>query len=412
LVSHQVLVSEAYNPITISILRSLARKGIDTVVLTNHRVSLSTFSKHGKNQILVPSPAIQNQYVDAVEKIVRKMHFEILFPVLDLSLIPISKNRDRLAKYVKLPIPPYESMVKCFDKSATIKLARESGVPVPRTYFVHNDMELKNLSKEITYPTVVKPRWSISWSRDNAFQRRCAYVGSAKELFLTYESINEYFPFPFVQEYVQGTNYSVAALCNEGRPRAYCCIKVHRAWPPTGGNSSFRESAKLDPKMRAYTEILLKNLNYHGIAEVEFRLDSRDNIPKLMEINPRFWGSLEVAMRAGVDFPYLLYRMTMDDDVNTVSDYEVGVKGRYLGQDMYYVISLLTDALPSPSILRPHRLHAMLKWLKFYEPRTFYDMLCKDDPVPFLFSFAIQSPVGIMRLLRRRRYAWSSPRPA
>jgi predicted ATP-grasp superfamily ATP-dependent carboligase len=352
--------------------------------------------------------AIQEEYAKAVEKVVKKIKFNIFFPVFEWSLIPVSKNREKIGVYVKLPIASHESILACFDKSSTMKLAVENGIPIPKTYFVGDHAELLKISNEITYPAVVKPKWSIMWEKDRAFHRRCGYVNSAAELVRTYESIHQYFPHPFVQEYVPGTNYSVAALYNEGKPRAFCCIKVQRAWPASGGNSCFRESAPLDPEMKRQAETLLKSLNWHGIAEVEFRVDLRDGIPKLMEINPRFWGSLEVAVRSGVDFPYLLYRIAMDGDVNTVSSYKVGVKGRYMAQDILYIVSLFTDASTNPAIRIPKRFRMLLGWLRIYEPEVFYDLLNSDDPLPFLFTLGL-SPLDVASFLRQERHAWSPP---
>lgn len=408
LADHDVLIAEGENPVTLVILRSLMMKDIDTVVLTSCSRCFPRFSKYYNQLILVPSMARMEEYAKTVEKIVKKIKFKVFFPVFDWSLIPVSKNRDKISSYVKLPIASHESILKCFDKLSTMKLAIENDVPIPQTYFVHNSAELKKTSKEITYPAVVKPRWSVVWEKDRAFYRRSGFVNSAAELVATYNSIHQYFPFPLVQEYVPGVNYSVAALYNEGRPRAFCCIKVPRAWPPTGGNSCFRESVPLDSEMKGYSERLLKALGWHGIAEVEFRVDSRDNVPKLMEINPRFWGSLSVAVKAGVNLPYLLYRMTVDGDVKGVFNYKVGVKGRYFEQDLLYIFSLFKDASTNPCVWNRKKLQVLGDWLKFYEPGIFYDLFEADDALPFLFSFAA-SPRELVNFLRKKSYAWSPP---
>jgi predicted ATP-grasp superfamily ATP-dependent carboligase len=83
-----------------------------------------------------------------------------------------------------------------------------------------------------------------------------------------------------------------------------------REYPVSGGPSTLRESYHHE-EAEAYAEKLLKALKFHGIAMVEFKVDPRDNVPKLMEINPRFWGSLPLAIRAGVDFPYILFCWAM-----------------------------------------------------------------------------------------------------
>ncbi len=406
--SDGVLVAEGYCPISLPIIRSLGKRNINTAVLTNFPVYTSRFSKFCRKQFLVPSTSLEKEYAQAVEKIVKNSKFDMYFPLSEASLVPISKNRDRLTPYVKLPIASHDSILSCFDKSSTLKLAMENGVPIPQTRFVQNSAELKLAAQEMSYPCVVKPRWSVVWQKDRAFDRRGGFVNSASELIATYNSINQYFPYPLIQEYVPGINYSVAAVYNNGKPRAFCCIKVNRAWPPSGGNSCYRESAPLNPRMKMYTEKLLESLNWHGIAEVEFRLDPRDNTPKLLEINPRFWGSLCVAVKAGVDFPYLLYKIAMDGDVKGTFNYKEGVKGRYLEQDLLYIVKLIKDSSAN-SNLQKGDLKLLASWLKFYEPGLFYDLFEVNDPAPFLFRLAF-SPLGLINMLKDKSRAWSPPR--
>lgn len=401
------LIAEGEDPVALVILRSLASMDVKAAVMASSARCLSSYSKYCSRQVQVPSMVQENEFEQVLMKIVRKTRFDVLFPLFELSLLPISKNRERISRYVRLPIASHESIMTCFDKLATMKLANDNGVPIPRTYFIQSFPELKRISQEVQYPVVVKPRSSVVWGNDRVFTKRSGFVNSPRELIATYKSIHQYFPFPFVQEYIPGKNYSVAVLCNEGKPRAFCCIKVHRAWPPSGGNSCFRESAPLEFKMKEYSEVLLKALNYHGVAEIEFRLDSRDNVPKLMEINPRFWGSVGVAIKAGVNFPYLLYRMTMDGDIKSVSSYKVGIKGRFLDQDLSYLLSVFKHGSSTVGFQNPKRLRLLMNWLRFYEPGIFYDLLDFHDPIPFA-RYSVGSLFGLVKPLQKN-YAWSPP---
>lgn len=407
LAGYGALVAEGECPVAIPILRSLARKGISVAAMVSINRPFPRFSKYCDRLILVPSTAREKEYAVAVEKIVKKMRFDVLFPIFEWSLMPISKNRDKISPYVRLPIADHEAILVCYDKLSTLKLAISEGVPIPQTYFVRNLAELKEVAHKISYPAVVKPRWSMVWHGDRAFHKRGGVVNSADELIAAYVSMHRHFPFPLIQEYVSGTNYSVACLYNHGKPRAFCCIKVYRAWPPTGGNSCFRESVELDYRMRKYAEKMLEALHWHGIAEVEFRVDSRDNVPKLMEINPRFWGSLSVAVKAGVDFPYLLYRIAVEGDTNSVFNYRVGVKGRYFEQELLYLTSLFKKASnPNPVVRQKFRL--LMDWLKLYEPGLFYDFFDWDDPLPFMYSL-VSSPLGLLKFWKEKSYVWSAP---
>jgi len=138
--------------------------------------------------------------------------------------------------------------------------------------------------------------------------------------------------------------------------------------------------------MKEYASRLLEALNWHGIAEVEFRLDPRDGIPKLMEINGRFWGSLEVAIASGVDFPYLLYRLTVDGDVQKVLNYRVGIKSRWLEGDLMHLTGVLRGTPANCGIQYPNKWRTLLDFLNFYERNTTYDLFSCNDPLPFLFD--------------------------
>ena len=63
---------------------------------------------------------------------------------------------------------------------------------------------------------------------------------------------------------------------------------------------------------------------------VEFRVDKRDGLPKLLEINPRFWGSLHLSIQSGIDFPYMLYEITNGEESTPILDFKKGVQSRWL----------------------------------------------------------------------------------
>lgn len=120
---------------------------------------------------------------------------------------------------------------------------------------------------------------------------------------------------------------------------------------------------------------LLKAMNWHGVAMVEFKLDSRDNKFKLMEVNGRWWGSLPLAIVSGVDFPYLLHRMVTEGDVEPVNEYRIGIKCRLpIPNDLLWLVSSLKYS--------NKKLQALLEFFKF---RNMYDdIISKDDPLPVL----------------------------
>jgi len=378
------LITDPDNRIALSILKSLARRRVETAVTAENALALSFFSRYCKKSIYCPSASRDlRSFAATIQHIARKSGFLTVFPVSDVSLIAISEHRDKLSPYMKLPLPKRESVKKTFDKSLTMEAAAESGIPQPRTFSIHNTSELKDAARKITYPAVIKPKWSWVWNRKPALHARPYYVNSSAELIRSYEAVHREFPFPLIQEYIPGHNVSVAVLADNSKPKAACCIRVYRTMPVTGGNSVLRESIDPDPVLLDYAYKLLKALEWHGVAEVEFRIDSRDKIPKLMEINGRFWASVDVAIESGIDFPYLLYRLVNGDNINPEFTYRKGVKSRWFIGDVQNLFATLKGEPRLARIKKPDKLKTLLSFLKFYEKDMHYDCFSFDDPLPF-----------------------------
>jgi len=382
----KVLVTDGWGRVGLCILRSMAKRNIETTIITPNPAPLSSFSRYSSEEILCPSPALDSKaFLAAVIRLLKKRKYDLMFPILDTSLILLSDHRDELSPLVKMLLPSRESVREVYDKSLTIRVANEEGVPTPKTFFIHDMVALKDVASKVTYPMVIKPKWSWIWNQNRAFHRRPGYANSASELVSSYEVIHRDFPFPMVQEYVPGPNISVAAIVNNGEPKAVCCIKVHRTLPVTGGNSVLRETVPPEPRIVKYASKLLRRLGWHGVAEVEFKVDERDSVPKLMEINGRFWGSLQLAVDSGIDFPYLLYRLAIDGRIQPTFNYNIGVKERWVNGDISHLLAVLRGE-PKTGVPRPSRLRTVLQFLKFYEQNIHYDNFSFGDSAPFFTS--------------------------
>jgi len=125
---------------------------------------------------------------------------------------------------------------------------------------------------------------------------------------------------------------------------------------------------------------LLDHVGWHGVAMVEFKLDERNNKPVLLEVNPRFWGSVYQAIAAGVDFPYLLYEMAVNGMFDRFSTIKSVLKPGFLFKDFL--------ALSSNLIKSNGRFETLKEFFKFYEKELYYDTLSTEDIVPgIMFSY-------------------------
>lgn len=369
----KILVTDAQMRSSLAVIRSLGKRGLKITAGEETRFAIGFFSKYVKERVVYPSPRKNPEvFIEFIETILSKGDYEMLIPVADATLLPIMKHKEELEKYTIIPYPDYEKFIKAYDKGKIVKLAQKLKIPVPKTYFIQDSKKLDAIAEKISYPIVLKARFSFG-------SRGVRIANSREELFKKYKELSEKFgDLILLQEYIpKRDEIGVYTLFNfNHEPVAVTVQRRIRSYPISGGPSTLRETIKGELAKRA-TEIaftLLRKLRWYGIAMVEFRIDPRDNTPKIMEVNPRFWGSLQLSILAGVDFPYLLYKLFTDRNIEPILDYKEGVQCRWLlPGDILWFLST------------PNKLKNLKEFLKF---NTNYDILSLEDPGP-TFGFIL-----------------------
>ncbi len=296
-----VLILDGHRPPALTVSRSLARSGYNVDLATPwYRRSSNLFSRYLRNRI---SYVPHQEDPEAFRRFTRRMSYiyDVILPVAEDTELEISHFRHDINSYCLVPIPDGESLRVACDKGLTVRLAEGLGIPTPLTISAENEDELVGRLDEVRYPAVVKlpeesgarvfPRYRIA--RDKV------------ELLAAYRYLARCNVAPLVQEYVQGEGLGAFLLYNKYSELIACF--THRRiieYPISGGFSAFAESI-LDPEALEISIKLLGSLNWKGVAMVEFKRMS-DGSLRLMEINPRFWGSISLAVFSGVDFPTML----------------------------------------------------------------------------------------------------------
>jgi len=372
----RVLVTDARLGPSYIVMRSLYKKGVKiTAAGEKGRLNSVFYSKFCRDRVLYPSPDTNEEaFVKVMLKLAKK--HELLIPIHERTIVPISKRLEIFNKITKVPIPTYEILRNALDKAKTLNVAKSIGVPIPQTYFVHDLSGIKRLSKRLKYPVVIKFRYEIFVSPP-----RYVYAYSPQELVAKYQIMHKKHKYPIIQELVPGTGYGFFALLNErSKPIAMFCHKRIREYPITGGPSTFCESV-YEPTIIKYGLNILKSIKWYGVAMVEFRLDHRDGKFKLMEVNPRFWGSLPLAIASGVDFPYLLCQMALGQSTEPRNSYKLDIKCRFLFNDSLALIQALRE--------RSNKFKYMWNFLKsFFESDVTYGDFSLEDPCPMAYSLA------------------------
>lgn len=277
--------------------------------------------------------------VKAIYQEISRMRYRLLIPMDDVTVGVLAGAMPQLEGLVRLPFPDLEAVYAAHDKAALISRAKEKGVPVPKTVVVRETADVQRAVREVGLPAVVKPRFSrFRRGGDWIHGGGTRYVRTPAELELACRAVQELVPFPLVQECIPGEGRGIFLLMKHGEVRAAFAHRRMREKPPSGGVSVLSESVPLDPALLEFSQRLLSDLKWHGVAMVEFKRDTRDGITKLMEINGRFWGSLQLAIDAGVDFPWLLYRLAVVGDITPVFSYKEGVRLRWWLGDLDWLL--------------------------------------------------------------------------
>jgi predicted ATP-grasp superfamily ATP-dependent carboligase len=367
----RVLVTDGHFRKTLAVVRSLGRKGVQVTVGERTFLNTSFFSKYCFRRLIYPSPRhAQNQFIEFVLEEIKKNRYDCLFPMEEETLLLLAKHHSEISQYTYLLSPDLKKIEFVRDKSNLIQFAEKIGLPTPRTFHVPPSLSLPLDS--IPVPAVIKPRISSG-------SLGIVYVKKKEDLISSYQRVHERFPLPIVQEWIPdgGGVYGFSALYDENsRVKAAFVHKKLRMYPVQGGPSTVGEGVE-HPQIMEMGLSLLKSLNWVGVGMAEFKVDPRDGIPKLMEVNPRFWGSLQLAIVSGVDFPYLVLRLARRENFEPILHYAVGKRFRWL---------LLGDFFHFFN--NPQRFHLHPSFFDFFDPNTCYDVVSKDDPLPFLGSVA------------------------
>ena len=374
----KVLVTDGDTRAALAVTRSLGRAGHEVVVGEKQTPALAQTSRFCTARIVYPDPVQQSAaFVSALEQTVREQRIEVLLPVTDITTLLVAEHRAQLDSACAIPFAPLAALRRAADKVDMVRTAERLGVPVPRSVTVEAPGRSVD---DVEFPVVVKPGRSRVLTAEGWQSCSVSYAGDRAELEQRLASLPPH-AFPLLlQERIVGPGVGVFACYHQGRAVAVFSHRRLRERPPSGGVSVLSESTDLDPRALDYAQRLLSDLDWEGIAMVEFKRDERDGTPKLMEINGRFWGSLQLAIDAGVDFPALLVASTRGGTMSAPPRYKVGVRNRWLLGDVDALLLTLSGREKAAGV---GRLQTIGEFVKLWGADLYYESPKRGDLGPF-----------------------------
>jgi predicted ATP-grasp superfamily ATP-dependent carboligase len=382
----RILVLDGNQNQAVACVRSLAQQGHVVKVGESSAWSKAGWSRDCSDSFQYASPQTDPQgFLSDIVAEAEKESGTLVLPTTEATTLLISAYRERFsAANARFVLPSHVDLLRAVDKSQTTALAQSVGLVVPKTFSASSMDEVREISRQIQFPVVLKPKTSQEESLQGSMRAtgRPRYARNADELMKAFAEMQTLCSGVLIQEFVEGTGTGYFALMNHGELRAEFAHRRIRDVHPTGSGSALRESILPTPQIREASLAMLRALNWHGVAMLEFRLRS-DNVPVFLEINGRFWHSLPLACYAGVDFPGLLAKMAECGDVDPPPAYKVGVQCRWFVGDFRHLIEVWKGRPPGYPGKFPRRLPTLLAELTPKLGR-FHDNFVWRDPLPEL----------------------------
>lgn len=310
----------------LGIARSLSREGLPVCILDSD-FSISRFSRCRASYFKCPPVEEEASFIEFLLKISQNGFAGwVVFSTTDEGVSLISRYKQHLENFYRIPTPSWEITKYFYDKRLTLKLAKRVGIDFPETWVVQDIEELEKL--DLNFPVIIKPAFHDRFYSKT--KRKAILTCNRRELRKAFEKAaciikpSEI----LIQDFIPGSPehlYSLCAFVKDGQLAARLVARRPRQHPMDFGHAStFVETVDI-PELEAIGERLLAAAGYYGLAEVEFKFDYRHKNFKLLEVNPRTWGWHTIGLRAGVNFPLILYKDMLGEEVK-VNSFRRGVK--------------------------------------------------------------------------------------
>jgi len=361
------LVLDAEMQCSLPVIESLRKQGFRVTVGSHKRINMGFFSKYPNERVIYPAPKTSPlAFFDRILDLAKEHRYDFILPTDDISSEILLARKELLESHTRLPLVPYDIFIKARDKSKTLKIAIQNNVPCPTTFFP-DEQELDDIAKHAQYPVLVKANISSG-------ARGISFVTKREDLKDAYHEVKATFGECHIQEYIPkgGEQHKADLFLDRVQELKAGIVYSKLRYFPVNGGSSIVNRTIHHPLIIQNAHRLLKAMGWYGFADFDFITDPRDGIPKIMEINPRFPACFRITLAAGVDFPNLLAKLAMGEDIPRVDGYKLDVFLRYLPLDVLWFIQ------------SPERFRATPSFFRFFGSELYDQIISLRDPGPIL----------------------------
>ncbi len=383
----------------LGVIRALSRMGVPVIGVYYDRKDMGYASRYLREKLEAPHPEREEErFLDLLMCLGRRYPGSVLFPVSDETLKMVSRYKPVLEQDFIVACPDWTITRKLIEKRFTYALADQIGVPAPKTLLPDSLEAVEEYSQEASYPCLVKPVEShVYFAR---FHTKMVKAYTPDDLIAAYRQAAGAGLSVVLQELIPGgdtlgVNYN--SYFWEGQPLAEFTAQKVRSAPPELGSPCVARSERIPEVMEAGRAIL-KAMNFYGYSCTEFKLDPRDGVYKLMEVNGRHNLSTQLAVSCGLNFPWLHYRHLTEGILPESAGFRTGLNWIDGTRDIAYLPRYLGKERSLSKFLKP-----------YFQPHVFA-VLDWKDPLPILKRWVDLGLKGFQALpFRRQKHGQALP---
>jgi predicted ATP-grasp superfamily ATP-dependent carboligase len=321
-------------------------------------------------------------FVEQLRRFIREGGHDMLIPTDDQTLTAMTEHYDDFKDLLHIACPPPAITRLVLNKASTLEIAQKCGIRVPKTLLVWNSAQLSDLAGSLPFPWVLKPA-----KKETRMEETKSFIfKNAGEVARVFPHAREFHPPMLLQEYCAGAGVGVEMLMHEGDCLAVFQHRRLKESPYTGGISVTAVSESPDAALVVSSLALLRALQWEGIAMIEFKVDPNGGRAVLMEVNGRYWGTISLAILAGMDFPLYHWQVVHGERPEIPRTYSVGTKWRWTVGYFDRLYSLLAATCESAEA-RKELSDSLRQLPEDFRPQVFDATLIFADPMPSVMIF-------------------------
>jgi len=358
---------------TLPFLRSFKKAGHHVTSACSTRFIEGYFSRYPDRRLLWPDYYQDpDSYARHMLDYLRKHRPDVTLAADDISARIVAEHKAEVVRYTRVTVPDHDVLLRAVDKAQTMAFCMANGIPCPTTYTTQTH-DLDTICSEIRFPVIVKPRIGVGAV---GLHR----VDTPEELRRNYQAMRGQHGELLIQEFIPqegGTQFQAEAFLDANSEMKVCMVIAKPRFFPVSGGTSTANLTIDRPDIQDHVRRLLEGIGWTGPADVDLMLDPRDNVPKILEINPRVTAGIKIGFAAGIDYADLHLRLAMGRDIPTVPSYKLGVYSRNLIMDILWY--LFSD--------RQARRATPLPFFHFIGRDVVYQTFGSYDPLPLAGFF-------------------------